>query len=62
MIAGTLEDLAEVEDNEEYFDAVVMSEVVEHVSNLDGFLSNSTRLLKASDQAISNMSREVSLN
>ena len=62
MIAGTLEDLAEVEDNEEYFDAVVMSEVVEHVSNLDDFLSNSTRLLKASDQAISNMSREVSLN
>lgn len=50
MIVGTLEDLADVEDNQEYFDAVVMSEVVEHVSNLDGFLSNSTRLLKASDQ------------
>lgn len=42
----TLEDLADVEDNQEYFDAVVMSEVVEHVNNLDGFLSNSTRLLK----------------
>lgn len=28
-----------------------MSEVVEHVNNLDGFLSNSTRLLKASCQS-----------
>lgn len=42
----TLEDLAEVEDNQEYFDAVVMSEVVEHVNNLDDFLANSSRLLK----------------
>ncbi len=41
-----MEDLADVEDNQSYFDAVVMSEVVEHVSNLDNFLLNSTRLLK----------------
>jgi 2-polyprenyl-3-methyl-5-hydroxy-6-metoxy-1,4-benzoquinol methylase len=49
LYLGTLEDLAEVEDNQEYFDAVVMSEVVEHVNNLDDFLANSSRLLKASD-------------
>lgn len=42
----TLEDLADVDDNIEYFDAVVMSEVVEHVNNLEGFLTDSTKLLK----------------
>lgn len=42
----TLESLAEVEDNHQYFDAVVMSEVVEHVNNLEVFLSDSTVLLK----------------
>lgn len=42
----SLEDLAGVDDNKEYFDAVVMSEVVEHVNNLNEFLINSTELLK----------------
>jgi 2-polyprenyl-3-methyl-5-hydroxy-6-metoxy-1,4-benzoquinol methylase len=41
-----LEDLAAVEENNGYFDAVVMSEVVEHVNNLNEFLINSTKLLK----------------
>ncbi len=44
----TVESLAEVEDNHGYFDAVVMSEVVEHVNNLEGFLKDSSLLLKAS--------------
>lgn len=35
-----------VDDNQEYFDAIVISEVVEHVNNLDDFLMNSTQLLK----------------
>lgn len=42
----SLEDLAMVDDNQEYFDAIVISEVVEHVNNLDDFLMNSTQLLK----------------
>lgn len=42
----TLEDLASVEDNDNYFDAIVMSEVVEHVNNLSDFMRNSSRLLK----------------
>ena len=42
----TLEDLAGVEDNENYFDAIIMSEVVEHVNNLSDFMRNSSRLLK----------------
>ena len=37
-----------VDDNQEYFDAIVISEVVEHVNNLDDFLMNSTQLLKVS--------------
>ncbi len=44
----TVESLAEVEDNHGYFDAVVMSEVVEHVNNLEGFLKDSSILLKVS--------------
>lgn len=42
----SIEDLASVEENNNYFDAIVMSEVVEHVNNLDDFLVNSTKLLK----------------
>ena len=43
-----LEDLTVVEENNNYFDAIVMSEVVEHVNNLHQFLSGSTKLLKVS--------------
>jgi ubiquinone biosynthesis O-methyltransferase len=42
----SLEDLAMCEENFNYFDAIVMSEVVEHVNNLDDFLINSCKLLK----------------
>jgi ubiquinone biosynthesis O-methyltransferase len=42
----TIEELATVEENGNYFDAVVMSEVVEHVSNLDAFVEHASRLLK----------------
>lgn len=35
-----------MDTNADYFDAVVMSEVVEHVSNLGEFLTNSIKLLK----------------
>lgn len=45
----TLEDLASVEDNENYFDAIIMSEVVEHVNNLSDFTRNSSRLLKVNN-------------
>ncbi|RNA29017.1 hexaprenyldihydroxybenzoate mitochondrial [Brachionus plicatilis] len=42
----TVEDLTAVEENYDYFDAVVCSEVVEHVNNLPEFISNSAKLLK----------------
>lgn len=42
----TVEDLTAVEENFDYFDAIVCSEVVEHVNNLPEFLSNSVKLLK----------------
>ena len=42
----SVEDLAAVAENESYFDAVVMSEVIEHVSHPDTFLANSSKLLK----------------
>lgn len=42
----TVEELASVEDNAGYFDAVVMSEVVEHVNNVGGFVESSVNLLK----------------
>lgn len=42
----TIEELAAIEDNSNYFDAVVMSEVVEHVNNLPDFLFNGSKLLK----------------
>lgn len=42
----TIEDLASVEENNNYFDGVVMSEVVEHVANLNDFMANSIKLLK----------------
>ena len=42
----SIEDLAGVEENTNYFDGIVMSEVAEHVNNLEEFLVNSTRLLK----------------
>lgn len=42
----TVEDLTAVEENFDYFDAIVCSEVVEHVNNLPEFLSNSAKLLK----------------
>jgi 2-polyprenyl-3-methyl-5-hydroxy-6-metoxy-1,4-benzoquinol methylase len=45
-LSGSVEELASVEENKNYFDAIVMSEVVEHVNNLDYFLSNCTKLLK----------------
>ena len=44
----TLEDLTAIEDNKCFFDAIVMSEVVEHVTNLSEFIKNSTELLKVS--------------
>lgn len=43
-IQATVEDL--VETNEEAFDAVVASEVVEHVSNIDTFLSSCCKIIK----------------
>jgi 2-polyprenyl-3-methyl-5-hydroxy-6-metoxy-1,4-benzoquinol methylase len=43
---GALEDLTLSEQNFEYFDAIVMSEVVEHVNNVDIFISNAAKLLK----------------
>ncbi|CAF0797980.1 unnamed protein product [Brachionus calyciflorus] len=42
----TVEDLVAVEENFNYFDAIVCSEVVEHVNNLNEFISNSVKLLK----------------
>ena len=42
----TVEDLAVVDENSNYFDGVVMSEVVEHVSNVKSFMENSAKLLK----------------
>lgn len=42
----TVEDLVAVEENFNYFDAIVCSEVVEHVNNLHEFISNSGKLLK----------------
>jgi len=42
----SLEDLSSIEDNKDYFDAIIMSEVVEHVNNLSDFLANSANLLK----------------
>lgn len=41
-----IEDLAAVEENWGYFDGVIMSEVVEHVANLEDFMKNSIKLLK----------------
>lgn len=41
-----VEELAAVEENFRFFDGVVMSEVVEHVNNLEDFVKNSTKLLK----------------
>jgi Ca-activated chloride channel family protein len=35
----SIEDLASVNENTNYFDAIVMSEVVEHVNNLNDFLT-----------------------
>jgi 2-polyprenyl-3-methyl-5-hydroxy-6-metoxy-1,4-benzoquinol methylase len=43
---GSIEELAAAEDNKNHFDAIVMSEVVEHVNNLEDFLFNATKLLK----------------
>lgn len=43
-IQATVEDL--VETNEEAFDAVVASEVVEHVSNIDTFLTSCCKIIK----------------
>ena len=45
-LKGSLEDLSSIEDNKDYFDAIIMSEVVEHVNNLSDFLANSANLLK----------------
>lgn len=42
----SLEDLIAVDENFDYFDGVVMSEVVEHVTQVDSFLRDSTKLLK----------------
>jgi polyprenyldihydroxybenzoate methyltransferase/3-demethylubiquinol 3-O-methyltransferase len=42
----TVEELAAVEENFGYFDAVVFSEVIEHVDNLSGFVDQAGRLLK----------------
>jgi ubiquinone biosynthesis O-methyltransferase len=41
-----LEELSNVEENRNFFDAIVMSEVIEHVDNQEEFLINSTKLLK----------------
>ena len=43
---ATVEDLVETE--EESFDAVIASEVVEHVANIDSFLNSCGRLVKVS--------------
>ena len=42
----SVEDLAAIEDNSGFFDAIVMSEVIEHVANIKDFVYNSTKLLK----------------
>jgi polyprenyldihydroxybenzoate methyltransferase/3-demethylubiquinol 3-O-methyltransferase len=42
----TVEELAAVEENSGFFDAVVMSEVIEHVNNVSTFVENSALLLK----------------
>ena len=41
-----VEELTAVEENWNYFDGVIMSEVIEHVNNLDKFMKNSLTLLK----------------
>ena len=41
-----LEDLTLSETNFEYYDAIVMSEVIEHVDNVETFLNNASKLLK----------------
>ncbi|KAI5626422.1 ubiquinone biosynthesis O-methyltransferase, mitochondrial [Silurus asotus] len=44
--ACTLEDLTEEKENEEAFDAIVASEVVEHLADLDTFVHCCYRILK----------------
>lgn len=44
--ACTLEELTEEQGNEETFDAIVASEVVEHLADLDTFVHCCYRLLK----------------
>jgi 2-polyprenyl-3-methyl-5-hydroxy-6-metoxy-1,4-benzoquinol methylase len=44
-----VEELTNVEENWNYFDGVIMSEVVEHVNNLEEFMKNSLKLLKVSN-------------
>ncbi|KAK2868739.1 hypothetical protein Q7C36_000610 [Tachysurus vachellii] len=44
--ACTLEDLTEEDENEEAFDAIVASEVVEHLADLDTFVHCCYRMLK----------------
>jgi 2-polyprenyl-3-methyl-5-hydroxy-6-metoxy-1,4-benzoquinol methylase len=41
-----LEDLTLSEKNFEYYDAIVMSEVIEHVDNVEMFINNASKLLK----------------
>lgn len=44
--ACTLEELTEEEENEEAYDAIVASEVVEHLADLDTFVHCCYRMLK----------------
>ena len=55
----TIEELAAIEDNSNYFDAVVMSEVVEHVNNLPDFLFNGSKLLKVSQLQVNILKYKV---
>lgn len=55
----SLEDLAAIQDNSGYFDAIIMSEVVEHVANLNDFVENSAKLLKVNLLKRENFSNNI---
>lgn len=42
----TLEELCENTEQREKYDAIIASEVVEHINDVDGFIGNMSKLLK----------------
>lgn len=44
--AVTLEELCEQVEHREKYDAVIASEVLEHITNVDNFIGNISKLLK----------------